>query len=81
LLLNTEPQKNLKQGEISMSIMESVVKIVDAKPVTTFNKLTYSVTTTEIERIAVDHVARDSGGVVSQCMLIVSLMLCRLLIH
>jgi len=49
-----------------MSIMESVVKIVDAKPVTSFNTLPYSITTTEIERIAVDHVARDSGGVVSQ---------------
>lgn len=67
LLLNTTPnQKNLKQGEISMSIMESVVKIVDAKPVTSFAKLNYSITTTEIERIAVDHVARDAGGVVSQ---------------
>jgi hypothetical protein len=69
LLLNTTPnQKNLKQGEISMSIMESVVKIVDAKPVTSFAKLNYSITTTEIERIAVDHVARDAGGVISQCM-------------
>jgi len=67
LLLNTTPnQKNLKQGEISMSIMESVVKIVDAKPVTSFAKLNYSITTTEIERIAVDHVARDAGGVISQ---------------
>jgi len=66
LLLNTEPQKNLKQGEVSMSIMESVVKIVDAKPVTSFAKLNYSITTTEIERISVDYVARDAGGVVSQ---------------
>lgn len=48
--------------------MESVVKIVDAKPVTSFSKLSYSIATTEIERIAVDHVAHDTSGVVSQCM-------------
>jgi COP9 signalosome complex subunit 6 len=66
LLLNNEHSSTSKQGELALTVMESVVKIVDAKPVTTFSKLDYSIATTEIERIAVEHVAHDTSGVVSQ---------------
>jgi COP9 signalosome complex subunit 6 len=65
LLLNNEPKLSNK-GDISLGIYESVVKIVDAKPVSSFAKLTYQIATTEMERIAVDHVAHDTSGVVSQ---------------
>jgi COP9 signalosome complex subunit 6 len=67
LLLNNEHiQNTTNQGELALTVFESIVKIVEAKPVTSFNKLTYSIATTEIERIAVDHVAHDTSGVVSQ---------------
>jgi len=66
LLLNNEHKQTTKQGEVAITVMESVVKIVDAKPITSFNKLSYSIATTEIERIAVDHVAHDTSGVISQ---------------
>jgi len=68
LLLDNEPKPRLlnNQGELSMSIFESSVRIVNNKPVTSFSQLKYSIATTEIERIAVDHVAHDTAGVKSQ---------------
>jgi len=66
VLLNTDSKQTSKQGDISISVFESVSKIIDGKPVTTFSKLSYSIATTEIERIAVDHVANDTSGVISQ---------------
>jgi len=65
LLLNNE-HKQSKNGDIAVTVFESVVKIVDAKPVTSFSKLSYAIATTEIERIAVDHVAHSTSGVISQ---------------
>jgi len=66
LLLNPEHKQSAKQGDVAITVMESVVKIVDAKPVTSFNNLNYSIATTEIERIAVDHVSHATSGVISQ---------------
>jgi len=56
LLLNPNSKPDM-QGEVAISIMESLVKIVNGKPVTTFSKLRYSIETTEMERIGVDHVS------------------------
>jgi len=66
LLLNNEKNEKRQEGEVAISVMESAVRIVDGKPVTTFSKLKYSIATTEIERIAVDRVAQDTAGVISQ---------------
>jgi len=65
LLLNNE-HKQTKNGDIAVTVFESVVKIVDSKPITSFSKLSYAIATTEIERIAVDHVAHSTSGVISQ---------------
>jgi COP9 signalosome complex subunit 6 len=65
LLLNNE-HKQSKNGDIAVTVFESVVKIVDSKPITSFSKLSYAIATTEIERIAVDHVAHSTSGVISQ---------------
>jgi len=64
LLLNNE-HKQSQNSDVAITVFESVVKIVDSKPVTSFSKLSYAIATTEIERIAVDHVAHSTSGVIS----------------
>jgi len=56
LLLNPDQKANVS-GDLAFSVMESVIKIVNSKPTTQFSKLRFSIETTEMERIGVDHVA------------------------
>jgi len=57
LLLNPDQKVTTAQGDLAFSVMETVIKIVNGKPTTTFSKLRFSIETTEMERIGVDHVA------------------------
>jgi len=66
LMLNNEQKPSSKQQDVALSMFDTVVKIVDNKPVTSFQKLNHSIATTEIERIGVDHIVHDTSGVVSQ---------------
>ena len=46
--------------QLPLSIYESLIEIVDAKPKILFTGLPYTLATEDAERIGVDHIARSS---------------------
>jgi len=65
LILNPDHKPDANRNDLAINIFESVVKIVQGKPSTSFAPMQYSITTTEMERIGVDHVSKSSQGGVS----------------
>lgn len=66
LVLNTEPKD--KQRDLPMQLYENSLSIVDGKPKSSFKAVPFTIQTSEIERIGVDHMANISRSGASLCM-------------
>jgi len=62
LFLLLDPDTKPGTQTLPIFLLETTVKVVDEKPKIVFTKVSYSIETTEAERIAVDHVANVSTG-------------------
>jgi len=57
-----DPDSKAGNQNLPITLLETIVKVVDDKPKKFFAKVPYSIETTEAERIAVDHIANVSSG-------------------
>jgi len=62
LLLILDPETKPGNQNLPISLLETTVKVVDDKPKILFTRVSYSIETTEAERIAVDYLANVSTG-------------------
>eukprot|EP01126_Amoeba_proteus_P060674 TRINITY_DN8055_c0_g1_i7.p1 TRINITY_DN8055_c0_g1~~TRINITY_DN8055_c0_g1_i7.p1 ORF type:complete len:228 (-),score=38.63 TRINITY_DN8055_c0_g1_i7:355-966(-) len=66
LCLNTTPSDN--QKDLPMQLYENAIIIVEGKPRNSFSPVGFTIQTSEIERIGVDHLANISRTGTSLCM-------------
>jgi len=53
---------SMKSRELPLTLLEAGIKIENDQPILRFQKVTYKIETTDAERIAVDHVAKQNYG-------------------
>jgi COP9 signalosome complex subunit 6 len=66
LVLNTSPQD--KQRDLPIQLYENSLTIVEGKPKSSFKSVSFTIQTSEIERIGVDHMANITRSGASLCM-------------